>query len=166
MDQGSSASDNFTAHQAERRRELWSLLGRLPRDHQPRPPQQQAVEKHPGFTLEHLVLDLNGLEPVPALLLIPDRRAPRAPGLLYCHSHGGVYSTGSRELLEGSTFQTAYAPLCAELGLVTLAIDSWCFGQRQHAANGRIGEQDTFKRMLLYGQVLFGMMLLDEQRAL
>ena len=48
---------------------------------------------------------------------------------------------------------------------MTLAIDSWCFGERKHEAVGRTGEEDTFKLMLWRGQVLWGMMMLDEFRA-
>jgi dienelactone hydrolase len=47
----------------------------------------------------------------------------------------------------------------------TLAIDSWCFGERQHDTNGRRGEEDAFKLMLWRGQVLWGMMMFDEFRA-
>jgi len=56
--------------------------------------------------------------------------------------------------------------VCAELGLVTLAIDSWCFGERKHDSNGHRGEEDAFKLMLWRGQTLWGMMMLDEFRAL
>jgi hypothetical protein len=155
----------FAAFQARRRKELWSLLGDLPWSHQPGPATVLATEKHDGYTLERLVLDLNGIEPVPALLLIPDERAARAPGLLYIHWHGGMYDLGKEQLLIGVDAQPAYAPVCAEKGLVTLAIDSWCFGERKHHENGGRGEQDTFKYMLWNGQVLWGMMMFDEFRA-
>src|SRR6185312_3721289 len=112
------------------------------------------------------VLDLNGVEPVPALLLLPKRRPKRAPGLLFIHWHGGMYDLGKEQLLRGVNVQPAYAPVCAELGLVTLAIDSWCFGERKREANGHQGEEDTFKRMLWQGQTLWGMMMFDEYRAL
>jgi hypothetical protein len=152
----------FALHQAKRRRELWGLLGDLPLEHKPKPPKLLETEKHNGFTLEHLELDLNGLEPVPALLLIPDRRQKKAPGLLYIHAHGGTYELGKEELLKGRNVLPAYAPVCAEKGLVTLAIDSWCFSERKHAANGSQGEQDAFKLMLWRGRVLWGMMMWDE----
>jgi hypothetical protein len=155
----------FTAFQQKRRRLLWSLLGDLPLDHRPQSPKLLKTEKGPGYTLEHLVLDLNGLEPVPALLLIPDKRQQRAPGLLYIHWHGGTYPTGKDELLTGRKVLPAYAPVVAEKGIVTLAIDSWCFGERMHDKDGRNGEGDAFKEMLWKGRVLFGMMLFDEFRA-
>ncbi len=42
-----------------------------------------------------------------------------------------MYELGKEQLLKGVEAQPAYAPVCAEKGLVTLAIDSWCFGERQ-----------------------------------
>jgi alpha/beta hydrolase family protein len=163
---GAKQDAAFSAKQEERRKELWSLLGDLPTQHVPGPPKLLKTEKHDGYTLERLVLDLNGVEPVPALLLIPDKRQTPAPGLLYIHWHGGMYDLGKEQLLKGVDAQPAYAPVCAEKGLVTLAIDSWCFGERKHEADGRTGEQDAFKLMLWKGQVLFGMMMFDEFRAL
>lgn len=163
--QGEMSARQFVLHQARRRRELWDLLGDLPLKHKPKPPKLIKTEKHDGYTLEHIELDLNGLEPVRALLLIPDRRQKRAPGLLYIHAHGGTYELGKEELIKGRNILPAYAPVCAEKGLVTLAIDSWCFSERKHAANGSQGEQDAFKLMLWRGQVLWGMMMWDEFQA-
>jgi hypothetical protein len=156
----------FQAFQARRRKELWSLLGDLPWQHQPGPPQVVKTEKHDGYTLQRLVLDLNGLEPVPALLLIPDKLQKSAPGMLFIHWHGGMYDLGKEQLLVGADAQPAYAPVCAEKGVVTLAIDSWCFGERKHEKVGHQGEEDAFKLILWRGRVLWGMMMFDEFRAL
>jgi cephalosporin-C deacetylase-like acetyl esterase len=159
------ASDNtFAEYQAKRRKELWGLLGDLPERRTPKAKTLQTV-KHDGFTLEHLELDLNGVEPVPAYLLLPDKRPTKAPGLLYIHAHGGTYDLGKEELLRGRTVLPAYAPVCTAKGLVTLAIDSWCFSGRKHQEDGRNGEWDTFKLMLWNGQVLWGMMMFDEVQA-
>jgi hypothetical protein len=159
------ASDKtFGAYQAKRRKELWALLGDLPERRTPKAKVRQTV-KHDGFALEHLELDLNGVEPVPAYLLVPDKRLPKAPALLYIHAHGGTYDLGKEELLRGRNVLPAYAPVCAAKGLVTLAIDSWCFSGRKRQADGRNGEWDTFKLMLWNGQVLWGMMMFDEMQA-
>jgi hypothetical protein len=160
------ATGEIDIYQQRRRWELWSLLGDLPWEHKPAPPRLVSTEKHEGYTLERLVLDLNGTEPVPAVLLIPDRRQKPAPGLLFMHWHAGQYDLGKEQLLRGTSVQPAYAPICAEKGLVTLAIDSWCFGERKQEEIGRQGEEDTFKLMLWRGQVLWGMMMFDELRAL
>src|SRR5262252_8025462 len=91
--------ESFAVIEAQRRRELWSLLGELPGQHGPGPAKVLRTEKHEGYTLERLILDLNGEEPVPALLLIPDKRQTPAPGLLYVHWHGGMYDLGKEQLL-------------------------------------------------------------------
>lgn len=161
-----SVRGEFAIYQERRRWELWRLLGDLPWDHEPAAPQLVRKEKHDGYTLERWTLDLNGVEPVPALLLIPDHRQDPAPGLLFMHWHAGQYDLGKEQLLRGTNVQPAYAPVCAEKGLVTLAIDSWCFGERRHDPNGKEGEESTFKQMLWQGRVLWGMMMLDEFRAL
>ncbi|MBA3440755.1 MAG: acetylxylan esterase [Pyrinomonadaceae bacterium] len=155
----------FASFQQQRRRELWNLLGDLPFQHKPRQTRLLQTEKGNGYTLEHLELDLNGIEPVPAVLLIPNRRQKPAPGLLYIHAHGGTYELGKEELLKGRKVLPAYAPVCVEKGIVALAIDSWCFSERKRIANGSLGEMDTFKLMLWKGQVLWGMMMFDEFQA-
>src|SRR5215213_9574595 len=99
----------FRQHQEKRRKELWGLLGDLPWNYQSKPPQQIKTETGPGYQLEHLVLDLNGQEPVPAYLLIPEKRQPKAPGPLYLHAHGGSYPLGKKELLQGCRVMPAYA---------------------------------------------------------
>ncbi len=158
-------SEAFFARQKQRREELWSLLGDLPPRNRPITAKLLRTEPGEGYTLEHLELDLNGLEAVPALLLIPDKRADKAPGLIYIHAHGGTYPVGKEELLRGRAVLPAYAPVCAEKGIVTLAIDSWCFSERQHKEDGSRGEMDAFKEMLWRGRVLWGMMMYDEVQA-
>ena len=163
-DAHSDPGDDFPRFQQRRRKELWSLLGDLPWDHKPAPPHLVRTEKHDGYTLERWVLDLNGISPSPRLLLIPDHLQNPAPGLLFIHWHAGQYDLGKEQLLLGTSVQPAYAPVCAEKGLVTLAIDSWCFGERKHEPNGHQGEEDAFKEMLWQGRVLYGMMMFDEFR--
>jgi dienelactone hydrolase len=156
----------FSAFQQRRRANLWSLLGELPWQHEPAPPKLVSREEHDTYTLERLILDLNGIEPVPALLMIPRKIKHPAPGLLFIHWHAGQYDLGKEQLLKGTSVQPAYSPVLAEMGVVTLAIDSWCFGERQHDTNGKRGEEDAFKLALWRGQVLWGMMIFDEFRAL
>ena len=157
---------DFSDKQQLKRADLWKVLGDLPCHHQVGPAKLLSIEKHDGYILERLVLDLNGVEPVPAILLIPERLRQPAPGLLFIHWHGDMYDLGKEQLLRGTPVQPAYAPVCAKLGLVTLAIDSWCFGERKRDANGQKGEHDAFKLMLWRGQTLWGMMMFDEFQAL
>ena len=144
----------FSAYQQRRRADLWGLLGDLPWQHEPAPPKLVSRGEHDKYTLERLVLDLNGIEPVPAVVMIPKKLKRPAPGLLFIHWHAGMYGLGKEQLFNGTDVQPAYAPVLAEMGVVTLAIDSWCFGERQHDTNGHRGEEDAFKLMLWRGQLL------------
>lgn len=160
-----SSSREFAKHQKQRREELWSLLGDLPEKRKPTA-KVLNVEQLEGYKLEHLILDLNGIQPVPALMLIPDNIKKQAPAMQYIHWHGGDYFVGKHELLRGTRAMQAYAPVYAQKGIVTLAIDSWCFGEQAHyPKDGGRGEGDTFKEMIWKGQVLFGMMMFDEWQA-
>jgi dienelactone hydrolase len=150
----------------DRRRQLWDLLGDLPEAGEPT---GEMVGSHEvdGGVVEHWVLELNGVEAVPAWLLLPSERKDQASGLLYAHSHGGHYESGKDELFAGAG--SALMPYGLDLikrGIVTLAIDSWCFGERQHDDDGQEGERDAFCKMLWNGQNLFGMMMFDEHQAL
>src|SRR5260370_42280692 len=139
--------EQFQAHQSKRRKELWSLLGDLPLRTKPQAKLLKS-EKFNDYTLEHLELDLNGQEAVPAYLLLPDNRPQPAPGLIYLHAHGGSYPLGKEELRLGRKVMKAYAPICAAKGLVTLAIDSWGFSGRMREEDAQTGERVTFKLML------------------
>ena len=98
---------DFSVHQQRRRDDLWGLLGELPWQHEPAPPKLLRREEHEQYTLERLVLDLNGVEPVPALLLIPRKLRKPAPGLLFIHWHAGMYGLGKEQLLKGTSVQPA-----------------------------------------------------------
>ena len=155
------SEDKFQAHQRARRKQLLGLLGDLPWAHVPKAPKLLREENHPGYKLQFYEFDFNGVEKVPGTLLLPDKRKGKAPCMLYCHAHFGTYEIGKDELVNGRAVMPAYAPVYAEKGIVALAIDSWCFGERDHN-----GEADAFKKMLWHGSTLYGMMLFDEIRAL
>jgi dienelactone hydrolase len=160
------SAGEFAEQQRRRRQELWGLLGDLPAGYKGGAAQLARTDAHAGFRIERLKLDLNGVEAAPAWLLIPDRRPNPAPALLYLHAHFGTYEVGKDELLQGRAVMPAYATELAKRGIVTLALDSWCFGERRHDADGARGESDAFKLMLWQGRTLWGMMLWDELRAL
>lgn len=153
--------NSFLQRQRESREKLFSLLGDLPVKYKAKPPVLRKSERYDGFTLEYLDFDFNGVETVPGILLIPQKLNGKAPCMLYCHAHFGTYDIGKDELLNGRSVMPAYAQVYAEKGIMTLAIDSWCFGERN-----TVSESDAFKKMLWEGSTLFGMMLFDEIRAL
>jgi dienelactone hydrolase len=147
---------------ADRRNELWSLLGTLPDRNRPITATKIGERPCDGYTLETLVLDLNGIEPVPAYFVRPDDESRPRPTLLYHHSHGGHYDVGKDELIHGKTYlaKPPYAAVAAELGFNALCIDCWNFGQRR----GR-SEHELFCEMLWKGQVLYGQMAYDAVRS-
>ncbi len=120
-------------------------------------------EQRDRYLVETLMLDLNGVEPVPAYFVKPmNATGRRLPTVIYNHAHGGDYVLGKDELLEGraAIYNPPYAEQLAGMGCNVLCIDCWNFGERR----GRT-ELELFKEMLWKGQVLWGMMVYDTIRA-
>ncbi|MBI3985619.1 MAG: acetylxylan esterase [Lentisphaerae bacterium] len=149
--------------QDKQRQALYALLGDLPQ--RDRPIRSTVVEQgeRDGYILEKLLLDLNGIESVPAYFVKSRNAGPRMPCLLYNHAHGGNYVLGKDELLLGreALCTPPYAKQLTAKGWGALCIDTWVFGERR----GR-SESEVFKEMLWKGRVLWGMMVYDNLRAL
>jgi dienelactone hydrolase len=149
---------------ASRRKQLYQLLGRLPDRTKPIQEELVAVEERPTCLVEHLYLDLNGIERVPAYFLrSKNQQAEKAPLIIYHHSHGGRYTVGKEELFAGAPYllEPYYGEALTDAGYSVLAIDSWIFGER----SGR-SESSVFKEMLWHGRSMLGMMVYDSLRAL
>jgi pimeloyl-ACP methyl ester carboxylesterase len=148
---------------ASERDKLYRLLGDLPPRDRPVGATLIAREIRGDYICEHLRLDLNGIEPVPAYFIKPIHATGRLPVVLFNHSHGGIYEIGKRELLEGREYMAAppYAEELTRGGFAALCIDHWAFGQRR----GRT-ESALFKQMLWEGRVLWGMMVFDSIKAI
>lgn len=146
-----------------RRARLYEMLGDLPDRRRPISATKRDEVEKDGYVLESWVLDLNGLEPVPAYLARPKSPGRPAPAVVFDHSHGGGYDIGKKEFVEGRPYlqPVPYAKALTDAGYAALCIDHWCFGERSHTT-----ELDTFKAMLWRGQVLWGMMVYDSIRAL
>ncbi|MEA3408533.1 MAG: dienelactone hydrolase family protein [Chloroflexota bacterium] len=146
----------------QERQALYALLGDLPPRQRPTSAETISTETGEGYVLETLVLDLNGIEHVPAYLARPKGEITNAPVILYNHAHGGNYELGKEELIHGrSALQSPpYAQALTDLGYCVLCIDAWNFGERR----GRT-ESALFKEMLWKGRVLWGMMVYDSLRA-
>lgn len=107
--------------------------------------------------LERWTLDLNGREPVPALLVMPHGADTRGV-VLYCHAHGNRFDIGGNELLTGRPAIAAppYGTVLPGLGFAALAIDHWGFGERATTS-----ERVLNKRFLWEGSTLWGMRVAD-----
>ncbi len=147
----------------ERRNELYGLLGDLPARGRPISARTILVERRESYTLEKLLLDLNGQESVPAYLASPKEARGPLPAVLYNHAHGGAYEIGKEEFLtgRGALQKPAYAEVLTGMGYCALCLDTWAFGERRGKT-----ESEIFKQMLWSGQVLWGMMVYDSIRAL
>ena len=146
-----------------RRRELYGLLGDLPERDRPVGGRSLGVEERAGYSLERLVLDLNGSEAVPAYFIRPRDATGPLPTILYHHAHGGDFVLGKDEVIAGrpQLQPQPYAEALTARGYAVLALDAWGFGERR----GRT-ESELFKAMLWRGQVLWGMMVYDNIRSI
>lgn len=142
---------------------LYSLLGDLPVHDRPIAVRILKTVDCGNYILETLILDLNGVEEVPAYFARPKHATGRRPTVLFNHSHGGRYDWGKEELIRGNTYlhNPPYAEELTGAGYNALCIDHWCFGERNKKT-----ESETFKEMLWNGQVLWGMMVYDSLRAM
>jgi pimeloyl-ACP methyl ester carboxylesterase len=158
----STASAKTSNSDDARRTELYGLLGKLPPRDRKVSAQLIATEDRGAYTLEKLVLDLNGVEPAPAFFAKPKGKSGRLPTVLFNHSHGGGYHIGKNEFVNGREYMSSppYADFLTSLGYNALCFDTWMFGERATRT-----ELDTFKDMLWHGQVLWGMMMYDSLKA-
>ena len=145
------------------RAELYALLGKLPDRHRPIHVVVVSRQETDEMIVEKLLMDINGLEKVPAYFTKPRNKTGKLPVVLFNHSHFGQYGVGKEEFMQGrpEMQKPPYALALARMGYAGLCLDSWCFGERQERK-----EVDTFKEMLWHGQVLWGMMVYDNLRAL
>jgi hypothetical protein len=146
----------------DRRRALYDLMGRLPPRDRKVGARILSTEDRGTYVLETLVLDLNGEESAPAYFAKPKGASGRLPTVLFNHSHGGGYTIGKKEFIEGREYlgKPAYAEFLTSLGYNALCFDAWIFGERSGRA-----ELDMFKDMIWHGRVLWGMMVYDALKA-
>ncbi|MBL9167354.1 MAG: prolyl oligopeptidase family serine peptidase [Verrucomicrobiales bacterium] len=156
----------------EIRSRLLSLLGELPA--RPRVPQVRLVSRvqRDGFVEEMFQFDNGAGAVVTGTLLLPEKRSGLAPAVLYCHWHGGHYDSGRQELFQTNAVPEPPGPALVRQGYVVLAIDAYCFGERNGAGPGGAaekgsgGEMTASKFQLWMGRTLWGMMIRDDLMAL
>jgi dienelactone hydrolase len=146
-----------------RRQKLFSLLGDLPERKEPLFAKKLDELDKGEFILEVLLLVGDGSEGIPAYFARPKNVSGKLPVVLFNHSHGGNYHIGKTELIQSSDYlqKTSYAEQLTSMGYAALCIDMLGFGERRGKA-----ESEIFKEMLWKGQVMWGMMIFDNIRAL
>ena len=105
---------------------MYSVLGDLPDRHREISVRKVDEEEREHYVLEKLVLDLNGIESVPAYFTRPKSSEGRFPAVLYNHAPGGDYVLGKDEILEtrDALQQPPYAETLAREGYAVLCIDT------------------------------------------
>ena len=106
---------------AQRRADLWRLLGSRPALATPPTGEKMSTRETAFSHVEDWVLSLNSEAPVPALLLRPLNCSPRGL-VLYCHAHGNRFEFGKDEVLLGRpALQTPpYGEVLTNLGFAVL----------------------------------------------
>lgn len=139
---------------------LQQLLGDLP-TWNPISVTLMKQEERDGYRLESLLLDLNGIEQVPAYVATPLQGEGPFPLVIFNHSHGGNYTNGRNEFVHSSPYlqQPSFAKTLTDMGYAACCIDMWGFNER-----GGKTESELVKEMLWQGQVMWGMMLYDNKR--
>ncbi len=131
-----SAAKATKSDDKSRRQQLYTLLGKLPPRDRKVGAQLVSTEDRGTYTLEKLVLDLNGEEAAPAYFAKPKNASGRLPTVLFNHSHGGGYTIGKQEFVDGREYlgKPSYAEFLTSLGYNALCFDAWIFGERARAA--------------------------------
>jgi len=162
MKESPTGNQDHRSYAETQRAKLWHLLGDLPDESRPPRVLERVVETPGAYRMERLLLDLNGLGPVPALFVFPSSGEGPWPCVVFNHSHGGFYDLGKKELTEGVVYRHP-SPMAVDLtaaGFAAISIDHWAFGERQGP-----GELKIAFDMLWQGRVMWGMMLYDSVRA-
>ena len=91
----------ISEYQEAQRSKLWGLLGDLPDRDGPSKATLVLETEQDGFIQEDWLFEWNEMEPVPGVFLQPLQAKVPFPAVLYNHAHGGDYTLGKTELLEG-----------------------------------------------------------------
>ncbi|MEH7415324.1 alpha/beta fold hydrolase [Neobacillus drentensis] len=150
-------------HKTNNREKLYGILGDLPERSRPITAKKIDELNKGDYTLEVLLLDVEGSGFIPAYFARPKNPAGKMPVVLFNHSHGGNYSLGKTELIQSSDYlqKSSYALQLTSMGYGVLCIDMLGFGERRGKT-----ESEIFKELLWKGQVMWGRMIYDNIRAL
>jgi len=166
--QVSTSKARWQRQRKQVRAQLRELLGELPAR-----PEQLAVktlerEDRGDYLLEKFQFDNGAGANVPGFLLLPKNARGKSPAILYCHWHGGQYEIGKEEFFGTNATPVAAGPALVKRGYVVLAIDAYCFGERNGHGPGGLtekggaGEMSASKFNLWVGRTLWGMIVRDD----
>jgi predicted amidohydrolase/lysophospholipase L1-like esterase/dienelactone hydrolase len=138
----------------------------------PAPPRARLVsrELRLGYTLERIGLDDGLGGEISALLLIPEKREPKAPAILWLHSS----TPDSNQLITPDTNggPESLGEVFVKKGYVVLAPDAAWYGGRATTGPsgpseaGRLAQDPLHKLDLWFGRTLWGRFVRDDRIAL
>ena len=136
------------ASTGQRRQQLYDLLGDLPDRERPITSRLISEASRQGFHVERLLLDLNGIEPVPAYFVRPSSGPGPYPVVLYNHSHGGDYGRGKEDPDGAASYlqPPPYAEVLSAPGIAVLCIDHWAFGERRGRTESELFKEHALAR--------------------
>lgn len=167
-----SSASEFEVQRREVRARLGELLGKLPP--RPRVPAVNIISREDAGShwVERFEFDNGAGSTVPGVLLLPKKLTGKTPAIMWNHWHGGQYDRGKAEV-----FQTNHTPALpgvtlVERGYIVMAVDAYCFGERNgrgpggQEEKGAAGEMTAAKFHLWVGRTLWGMIVRDDLMAL
>ncbi len=130
----------------------------------------RATTQRDGYKIISSTFEAEPVDPIPALLMIPDGVTADnpAPAVSIWHQHAGQYHLGKSEPagLAGKPMHHTGVALVKE-GYVVLCVDSLCFEERQHPRmKNRHFEEHAFLRYVMSGKSLAWKNILDMRRAI
>ena len=143
--------------------ELYGLLGRLPPRDRKVSAQLVSTEDRGAYTLEKLVLDLNGEEPAPAYFARPEGRDRQ--GCRPCCSITRMAAATRSARPSSSRAANTWANRRTRSSSPRWATTPCASTRGSSASAPTRTELDFFKDMLWHGRVLWGMMVYDSLKA-
>ena len=162
----------FEKQRTDIRATLWKLLGALPPRPKIPPVKTLSREDKGGYWQENFEFDNGAGATVPGVLLLPKNPQGKVPAILWNHWHGGEYDGGKSEVFAKKHTPEEPGPALVARGYAVLAIDAYCFGERNGRGpggpkeKGSAGEMTAAKFQLWAGRSLWGMMVRDDLMAL
>jgi dienelactone hydrolase len=134
----------------------------------------EDTEVRAGVTFCRGALVARDGERIPAVVLLPEKQSPRAPGVWFHHQHASRWHLGKSEVAgwAGDPLQS-FGPSLARSGMVVLTIDSVGFEDRRTRCTGTEPHEDDgaqwgrqLTHRLVMGDTLARKVLADAEDAL
>jgi len=162
-----ASADEWKKQRPDVHKKIVDSLGDLPARPSPQKVRIVSREIHPGFIAEKIMID-NGVESlISALVLVPEKRAKKAPAILWLHSSTPDHTQILIPNTNGG--KTSLAEEFTNAGYVVLSPDAYWHGDRVGtgpsgtAETGRAEMDSLHKYHLWMGRTLWGMFVRDDQ---